>query len=514
MKRTYTSHGSRYRPSYARRQYRKLRHVDDAIADHFQENWDEMEYEQYISDASTYRCSCCYPDPWIYLEDRLLLALTSGEWDFTELKSRLEPKVWGRLESKVVVQDEGDEEEPEETGIPSAEGLAEELYDFFSQLKDHKLDVRAMLRPSAAEMVALSEFRRRWRVNLVTERRSDDIDHALSMVLLMERFWLRDLSAWQMPEVSGDAEFGKLLRYLFVSYPVPDWLVGRFWLDWGGLPPWKWVMWLVVLGAGGSLPRAGRVLGWWVNTQLTQELLTCCDEVLPSRACLISEVRRRGGRRGLAEALIENRAFDIDPTAVDGRVPANEWRESDQGAMREFWGQTVDWLIRKQEELPETALPGILAWAMHEYTEQRAQDRAFTWKGRTSDATMRAAALYANTSPDEILLRASWAAHGWDWTWTDETGAEWTIRELTVGRELRDEGQAMHHCVGGYITIAREGRQAIFSMRRNGERIITIAVLLPGRTIGQAYGVCNRPTTREEQAVVNRWQDEVMKRAG
>lgn len=513
MKRAYPSHGTRHRPSPARRRYRDLRHEDDSVADLHRADRDQMEYEQWISETTTFPCTCCYPEPWIYWHDRLRLALTSGEWNLVVLRSRVEPKVWSRLESQVVDHAGGHDEKAVEQGraVPSAEGLAEELYDFFSQLRNRDMDVREVLGPSAAEMVVLNEFRRRWLVCSGSERLSNAIDHALSMVLLMERFWLRDLSVWQVPEVCGEAELRDLLRYLFVNYPVPDWLLGPFWTSWHELPPWKWVMWLVVLGAGGSLPRAGRVLGWWVNTPLTQELLTCREEVSPSQACLISEVLRRGGTRALAVALIENPAFDIDPTAVDGSVPASEWRVSDQGAMREFWGQTVDWLIRKQDELPETALPGILAWAMHEYTEQRARHQAFTWKGRTPEAAIRAAAHHANSCPDAALLRARWAAQGWDWTWTDEGGAAWTIQELTVGRQLREEGQAMHHCVGGYIRVARDGHQAIFSMRKNGIRVITIAVRLPARVIEQAYGVCNRPASREEKDVVKRWQDEVLK---
>jgi hypothetical protein len=72
---------------------------------------------------------------------------------------------------------------------------------------------------------------------------------------------------------------------------------------------------------------------------------------------------------------------------------------------------------------------------------------------------------------------------------------------------LYREGSAMHHCVGTYRDRVQSGEFYVYSMRRDGERVATLAL---GRHRSEVYldqirGACNIEPPKEIIATVRRW---------
>lgn len=85
----------------------------------------------------------------------------------------------------------------------------------------------------------------------------------------------------------------------------------------------------------------------------------------------------------------------------------------------------------------------------------------------------------------------------------------WRITEILSGKELADEGRALHHCVYSYSFSIQRGTTSIWSMTReeggNTERRITIEVNNKSRRIMQARGRYNRRTDIDEFRAMNEW---------
>jgi hypothetical protein len=84
---------------------------------------------------------------------------------------------------------------------------------------------------------------------------------------------------------------------------------------------------------------------------------------------------------------------------------------------------------------------------------------------------------------------------------------DYEILPIEDAASLYREGTAMHHCVGTYGDPVQRGDLYIYSIRRNGERVATLAL---GRHNGSAYltqirGPCNTDPQKPIVATVQRW---------
>ena len=85
--------------------------------------------------------------------------------------------------------------------------------------------------------------------------------------------------------------------------------------------------------------------------------------------------------------------------------------------------------------------------------------------------------------------------------------SEWTVTELRSWRALFWEGRKMRHCVSMYASRVKTGQCSIWSLRRNGARVLTVEVRNRARDIVQIRGHCNRRATDEERTVLAAWAD-------
>lgn len=66
---------------------------------------------------------------------------------------------------------------------------------------------------------------------------------------------------------------------------------------------------------------------------------------------------------------------------------------------------------------------------------------------------------------------------------------------------VREEGDAMHHCVGSYADLVAQGKYLVYSIRKGDNRSSTLGIRVDGDkyTFNQHYGHCNAPVNDEDE---------------
>jgi len=314
---------------------------------------------------------------------------------------------------------------------------------------------------------------------------------------LLSPFWLRSPQTWTKDSRKH------ILNHVFTLYDVPNvffqqWLPNEQYRQWA--IPIKWICWYIIIGQGGSLKKASKLFGWNISNKFQHFLLDVPNITYPMELCLYAEVHRLGGNLQDFTRLMYSRALVIDPTEqnYDTSYPL-------------FWKSTVLWLIRNREAIRDEESSLIVDWALHSYTEStRNRDgRYFSWKGRTVTNVVALSQHYATQLAMPSWIGYEWKAHGWNWSFADGSEDSWEFAELTNGRQLYEEGRYMQHCVGGYSGRCASGTSAIFSLKRNGNRVITIEVNPKSCTLIQSLGKGNRSPKKEETKVIRLWMTNI-----
>ena len=81
------------------------------------------------------------------------------------------------------------------------------------------------------------------------------------------------------------------------------------------------------------------------------------------------------------------------------------------------------------------------------------------------------------------------------------------ILPIDNSAELYREGATMHHCVGSYADDVKCGGIYVYSIRRDGKPVATLALARDGRGASpiQLRGPCNAQPPKEIVATVRRW---------
>jgi hypothetical protein len=85
----------------------------------------------------------------------------------------------------------------------------------------------------------------------------------------------------------------------------------------------------------------------------------------------------------------------------------------------------------------------------------------------------------------------------------------WTIRELLSSKELIAEGRKQNHCVATYARSCFSGGTSIWTMdvqeTLTSQKLLTIELHNPTKTIRQVRGLRNRMATTREMDIIHRW---------
>jgi hypothetical protein len=197
-----------------------------------------------------------------------------------------------------------------------------------------------------------------------------------------------------------------------------------------------------------------------------------------------------------------------------GTIPMYEaWCRSEQGATLErdeaFWDTVVRWVCQNPM-LDLSELPHLVDYIV----DRKAREPDFSMKGRSVLAMLRNVREWhrdlANARDvKNIVFEPSGFQSGTWYTKKPKSEGEgkyqWTFHEVLTSRELAAEGRFMKHCVYSYTNSIMQGNCSIWSMRCDGERMLTIEVRHTARTIVQAKGKYNRSSTAQEMVVMKEW---------
>jgi hypothetical protein len=332
-------------------------------------------------------------------------------------------------------------------------------------------------------------------------------DYVVLTAVLLAPFWIRRPQDFLPPTVIRGKKprrsriVSAFVDHLFAIHPVPQFL----YTNWFSGLRMKWICWFILLGQGESLHRCAHIFGWDISNEFTHYLYGAPEES-PLRACMWAEIHRLGGT-----ALEYRRMVALNPLCLDPTSDLSaKWPIERPKMDREFWRGTLRWLIRNREYLTDGRASQILNWAIHEYTECERTGRQFSWRGRTVAAAQRAATEYER-SINQSALAYYWQSHGWNWQWSAAADLVWTMVELTSGAELSREGKAQRHCVAGYAYYCATGSSAIFSLRRNDARQLTVQLDLNTKTIIQARGKANRLPIPDEERILKAWLQQIVR---
>jgi hypothetical protein len=91
----------------------------------------------------------------------------------------------------------------------------------------------------------------------------------------------------------------------------------------------------------------------------------------------------------------------------------------------------------------------------------------------------------------------------------EATPKRWHMVELIDSAQLRDEGVALHHCVGSYVHLCYRGTSSIWSLRMwQGEKkrpVLTVEIDPKKRAVIQARGKANRSASGKPLKVLHDW---------
>ncbi len=316
--------------------------------------------------------------------------------------------------------------------------------------------------------------------------KADFIDRIVVIDRLRQRYdWSRSLTDWRPKGRSVTRQWHDLVNHLLIPYPIPPFL--RCALLSGSK---RWGKLAIFVGRGGSLHRARRAGEFAFLPVLTKRtihaLLQSRVEHGPWEALRRVQLELLGGN----EALIRN-VLDSD---LCGR-----FRDETRGE------RALKWLVEFDGSISRWQTRPLIDYFAAQLREEIVVD-PFACGLRTMLRRMQewhAELAKLRTVEHEVFQKSG--IFGRTMNVKDEQGhtSRWEMREILTAKDLIREGGAMGHCVFSYRDAIRRGRSSIWSLRRDGERALTIEVA--GRDVVQMRGRANRPPKSEERMVVAEW---------
>jgi hypothetical protein len=181
-----------------------------------------------------------------------------------------------------------------------------------------------------------------------------------------------------------------------------------------------------------------------------------------------------------------------------------------------FKEATIGWIIQHREKMTNHQCAIILDWAVHEYTEQLRNDRRDSgvkfWSRRSFDRTLERSTVYTQDRKEKRPF-LSWKSCDLNMEKTHKVYGDIKVIELLNNRKLHEEGELMKHCVHVYDKRCFQRKSAMFSLRINHQRKLTIELDPKRKLIVQARGKQNRPATFQELDILNLWKKEVIEKS-
>jgi hypothetical protein len=337
--------------------------------------------------------------------------------------------------------------------------------------------------------------------------KDDSLVKGLVLISLNMSKAIRRMETWQPKSHNPHRLFGELLRHLFARYPVPTFLDSAF-LENDPL----YADWFIHLGQGGSvrhLPQCpinmtAKMMHWFMQTP---------PQYSVPEALRYAQISTMGGSERLVKAVLGSKlgqSFDHD----------------------DFWETVIRFFVQNPMMALKHVQP-IVDYIHHvKFTEQIAyganyesvtmppEQPHFTMKGRTVLALLRVVEDWHRTmgaywNKGKEMEPKTWQPAVFKNFKYEEGGVHDTrkifyIRQVTSSLELRHESRVMKHCVYSYTSDCLSGRTSIWTLLladTDGfpDKLLTIEVSNPTKSIMQIRGKLNRMPTVGEMKIIEQW---------
>lgn len=314
-------------------------------------------------------------------------------------------------------------------------------------------------------------------------------DAVLALAKLTRR---RDVKDW-VPRGKGKmTQFISLAEHTLALYPMPKFIWSVFWDE----------------NKEKLIPIVERICGG----ESLAKMCKAGDFPLPltKKQChaLLLSPADRSFMKALRQIQVENHGGDI--RLFQAWVARDVGCRLHDAELEAFWDSVLAWFC-KNPMLDLSQLGPLLDYIQY----RRNQDVTFSMKGRSVLAMLRGMAEWHG----ELIKKKSFEEHNykpsgfkpgiWEKKWRDKTGCHhyevWNIDEILTSKDLHKEGSTHKHCVASYGHSIANGSVSIWSMSRNGEKLITIELRNTSRKIVQARGHYNRMYNNEEYKYMLEW---------
>ncbi|TAE70139.1 MAG: hypothetical protein EAZ85_12205 [Bacteroidetes bacterium] len=302
---------------------------------------------------------------------------------------------------------------------------------------------------------------------------------------------INNIKNWKSKTHNVDKKFESLITFLFVKYKMPTFLYNVWQAN-----IQKEINWFIHLAGGGSV-RALEDLPINLTQKMAFFFMQAPAYMDIKGALRYAQVMSFGGD--------EHLAWFINQSLL-GR---NNFQDE------VFWEKVIHFFAQagmfNAEKISE-----IVDYLIRQYRD----NPNFSMKGRTISALLRQSDEWHLVFQKE--LKEKNAPQTWEKSFVNDFEKEegsfeknnykqYFISELLSAKQLREEGQKMMHCVGGYVSQCVKRRTAIFTFEMgtfgglNHEKLITIEIDLIQRKLVQAKGKHNRNTNSNERRIIELW---------
>lgn len=322
-----------------------------------------------------------------------------------------------------------------------------------------------------------------------------------------QNFWLRSPETWHPAANSLREDFRSLARHLLGHYAVPGFMDAVWDLP-SGAEAFRQQSWSIRLARGRSFRELNLPLA--LTRNMEHFVRQSPDHYTVVQALRFGEIRGLGGSLALTRELLNGRL---------GRSLEEP----------QFWRTVLLFLINHSEINLRHVNPIIEflhaqkfalqpAWTTAGPQTRPAPQPQFAIKGRTLKSLLRLMEACKGGQGDAGKpARFSWPPSGIEpyrfvENSTDAQGEyDWSFHELLDSEALRNEGQAMRHCIYTYVKYCRRGEAAIWSLRLriNGEekRMVTIDVDPRKKRILQMRAKCNLQAGGRSREIIRQWAE-------
>lgn len=310
---------------------------------------------------------------------------------------------------------------------------------------------------------------------------SEDFIRVVFNMVLYRAYWMKDIFDWKPLSKNSSRQMNELAFYLFCQYSVPEFMYKAFYEKEDML----YIIWFMHIGTGKKIKDLTRM-----PIPFTQKMghffLQAPSKFNIQEALRWAQVRGLGGDNRVAERF------------------AYSWLGNKHYDDEVFWEAFIR-LVVNGGMFNHDKLTDLIDYVR----ESKTENMDYSLKGRTLQSLTRQSDEWHKK---EILVRGAqiWNSCGIDGFKIEKKEEAIALEELLRSKLLVNEGRAMKHCVGSYISYCKTGRSAIFSMRKYSfgvlkETMATIEVNVVSKRVVQAKAKSNAKISVESKKHLEIW---------